>query len=416
MSGTATIVFDAQERRILVFASASHFLTHFFMLIFPALVIPISTDLGIPIASALTLSFWMYLLYGLLALGWGFVSDRWGHRWAMASGLILGGIGLALAGLAHGFVLLSAAFALVGIGSSAYHPSGTALVSQGVRQRGRALGINGIWGNAGIASAPLVIGVLGFVIGWRVALEILGGIGVIIGLLAMATPFSVERGTDRAKVQGLEARDGLRLFAVFCVGLVFGGFMYRGFTLILPTFLETRLQTVIAGVQSAISSLLPSHTSVSIDTLSANVIASVVYIVGIVGQTLGGRAADRFSLKWSYLTFFVAALPFAILAQLSKSVLLIPMAGLFVFFSLGVQPIENSMIAALTPARWRSLSYGVKFTLNFGAGSFAVMLMSGVSARYGVTESLWVVAGFVLLVILNTLVFLFMSRGREIRQ
>ncbi|HUX20447.1 MAG TPA: MFS transporter [Spirochaetia bacterium] len=101
MTETLQVVFDAQERRILVFASASHFLTHFFMLVFPALVIPISTDLGIPVASALALSFWMYLLYGLLALAWGYMSDRWGHRWAMSSGLVIGGIGLALAGIAH---------------------------------------------------------------------------------------------------------------------------------------------------------------------------------------------------------------------------------------------------------------------------------------------------------------------------
>ena len=416
MSSSQSVVFDPQERRILTLASASHFLTHFFMLVFPALVIPISTDLGIPIASALTLSFWMYLLYGLLALGWGFISDHWGHRWAMSSGLVVGGIGLALAGLAHSFLLLSAAFALVGIGSSAYHPSGTALVSQGVRQRGRALGINGIWGNAGIASAPLVVGILGFAIGWRIALEILGGIGVLIGLAAMATPFSVERGTDRAAVNRLEQRAGLRLFAVFCIGLIFGGFMYRSFTLILPTFLETRLQGLISGVQGALANLLPGRSSVSVDTLTANVIASIVYIVGIVGQTLGGRAADRFSLKWIYLIFFSASLPFIVLAQLSQSVLMIPMAGLYVFFALGMQPIENSLIAALTPARWRSVSYGVKFTLNFGAGSFAVMLMSAVSSRFGVGNSLWVVACFVVLVVLNTTLFLFLSRGQEIRQ
>jgi MFS family permease len=192
--------------------------------------------------------------------------------------------------------------------------------------------------------------------------------------------------------------------------------MYRGFTLILPTFLEARLSSLTFGVRTAISSFLPSHSTVSIDTLTANVIAGIVYIVGIVGQVLGGRVADRFSLKWGYLTFFIAALPFIVLTELTRSAVLIPMAGLYVFFSFGMQPIENSLIAALTPARWRSVSYGVKFTLSFGAGSLAVMLMSAVSSRYGVGSSLWVVVIFVVLVILNTIVFLAMSRGQEIRQ
>lgn len=415
------LALDAEERRILFFASAAHFLTHFFMLVFPALVIPIGQDMGISPAQTLKISFSMYLLYGVLAIGWGFISDHWGHRWSMASGMVLAGLGLMLAGLARSLPLLTAGFAIVGIGSSSYHPSGTAIVSQGVRQRGRALGINGIWGNAGIASVPFVVGILSYTLGWRTGLILLGAVGCGIGIVSFLIPFSVERGTDRASASRPEPgteerRSAAILFAVLCVGLVFGGFMYRGFTVVLPTFLETRLSGITGGLRDLISGIAPANRGTSVATLTADVIASGVYLIGMIGQVLGGRMADRHSLKWAYFFFFLCSLPFIVLTSIIPSALLILTAGFYVFFALGMQPIENSLIATLTPARWRSVSYGIKFTLNFGAGSFAVWLMSAVGSRYGITSSMWVVAGFVLLVVLNTGVFLYLSRGKSMRQ
>lgn len=425
--GAEDLTFDREERKIIVFSSAGHFLTHFFMLVFPAIVVPISADLGMQPAQAIAISFWMYLLYGLLAVGWGFVSDHWGHRWAMASGMLVAGIGLTLVGFARSEPMLMAAFAVVGIGCSAYHPSGTALASQGVRRRGKALGIIGIWGNAGIASVPFVAGLLSFALGWRTATILLGAAGTAIGLLALVIPFSVERGIDLATARARAAAPAetptassaaslVALFAVLCVGLVFGGFMYRGFTVVLPTFLEVRLSGVTGGIQQLITRAFPAQTGIRPETLTADAIATIVYVIGMIGQIAGGRVADRFSLKWAYFAFFGLALPFIALTSVIRSPLLVLTAGAFVFFALGMQPIENSLIAMLTPARWRSVSYGVKFTLNFGAGSFAVMLMSAAGTAYGVQNSLWLVVGFVALVVINTGVFLHLSRGRAIRQ
>jgi MFS family permease len=45
----------------------------------------------------------------------------------------------------------------MGLGASTYHPAGTGLISRTISARGTALGINGIYGNVGIALAPLAI-------------------------------------------------------------------------------------------------------------------------------------------------------------------------------------------------------------------------------------------------------------------
>jgi MFS family permease len=407
---------NAQERRILFFSSSIHFLCHFYVLVFPALVMPMSRDLDLPIATVLNISFWMYLLYGLLAMGWGWISDHWGHKWAMNSGVILAALGFVLAGVVRSLALLTASFALVGIGSSAYHPSGLALVSQGIRERGRAMGINGVWGNIGIAMVPFVVGLLNYLIGWRGGVMILGAVGLVIGIAGMLTPFSVERGSEVKKVEKLASGTALKLFIVLCVGVLFAGLMYRGFTVILPAFLESRLGNVSRMFQNLVTRHFASVRDIpAFKTLVANLTATGVYVLGILGQILGGRIADRYSLKWAYFFFFCAALPFVLAAAFLQNALLIPAAGMFVLFALGIQPIENSLLAFLTPARWRSVSYGIKFTLTFGAGAFAVKIVSAVQEEFGIDRVILVVAGFLALVILSVGTFLVLSRGQKIR-
>jgi hypothetical protein len=65
---------------------------------------------------------------------------------------------------------------------------------------------------------------------------------------------------------------------------------------------------------------------------------------------------------------------------------LIGIAGMFTFFSLGMQPIENSLFASFTPDRWRSTGYGVKFVCTFGVGSVAVWLVTWVKATFGLGQ------------------------------
>ena len=50
------------------------------MLVFPALVLPLTEKYGMGLVPVLALSFWMYLLFGVTALPWGLLSDRFGAK------------------------------------------------------------------------------------------------------------------------------------------------------------------------------------------------------------------------------------------------------------------------------------------------------------------------------------------------
>ena len=407
-----SLAMTAEERKILFFACSAHFFTHFYILVFPTLVMPLTRQLELPLAEVVNIGFWMYMLYGLLALVWGWISDHWGHKYVMAAGMLIAGGGLACAGFMNSRAGITLAFAAVGFGCSAYHPAGTALVSQGIRERGRALGINGIWGSVGMASVPFTVGFFNYALGWRGAVMILGALGILLGIGSLIVPLRVDRESDRKVVSGLESADAFRLLVLLCITMLFAGLMYRAFTVILPAFLESRIGDLSARLSGG---AFFGSDSGALKTLMANSLTTLVYVLGIAGQALGGRVADRYSLKHAYFLFFCLASPFVLGMRYLSGWGLAACAAGFVFFAVGMQPIENSLIAFLTPPRWRSVSYGAKFTLVFGAGSLAVRLVGLVEGAFGLDQVIWLVGGFLLLVIVSGGGLLMASRRHEIR-
>ncbi len=397
---------NTNEKRILIFSSMSHFFTHFYILIFPVLVIPLSRALNIPLDTVIGLSFLMYLLYGLAAVPWGFIADNTSPRGVMSTGIILAGSGLILSGSISNPAALPYTLALTGLGCGAYHPSGLALVSKGLKKRGKGLGINGIFGNLGMAAAPFAAGILNYLLGWRLTLIILGLSGILAGIASFAVPFSVPRHGDLQEGTGVEGGKILKLFLVLCSVVIFSGLMYRTYTLIFPAWMEMRLSSFFTGILS-----LSSKT----DTLIAALITSAAYVVGMFGQFTGGRTADRMELRTAYLFFYAMAFPALILALVMKGWFTLLFAGIFIFFVMGMQPIENSLYAMLTPSRWRSVGYGIKFTLTFGIGSLSVFIVKKAEPYWGLNGIILLAAGYLLVTIFFALILRLTDRNDTIR-
>jgi MFS family permease len=406
---------NPHERTIIASTSVAHFCAHFFTLLFPALVMPLSREFALSPERVIAISFPMYLCYGILALPWGLLSDLVQPRLVMGAGILLAGASLIGAGLCRSTGGLTFWFALLGAGCAAYHPSGLALLSTGVRQRGRALGINGVCGNLGIASAPLAAGLLCYLVDWQTALVSLGVTGVVAGFALACIPMGAARNRDLHVPAAAQPGRAALLFIVLCGAMLFSGLLYRGFTVILPTLLEAHLSAVSAGLQEKLAFLLGPALPAQFSTLVATTAASIAYLTGMTGQLLGGRVADRFDLRWGYLGFFCCALPFLGLLSTGSGLYLVVPAGMVVFFTLGMQPIENSLVAMLTPERWRSVGYGIKFVIVFGAGSLSVTLVSLVQGTYGLDRVVLLLAGYLIMVVLLVCVLIMLSRGMGLR-
>jgi MFS family permease len=404
MSDPNANAFNAAERNILLITCPCHFLTHLFILVFPAITMPMIATFGLPLGDVVKLSFVMYLAYGLGALPAGFLVDHWRARGMLVIGLLLMGGGMLLAGAFPSPAAMRPLLGIVGAGASIYHPAGLALISRTVRRRGFALGVNGVFGNLGIAAAPLLTGVLTWLFSWQETLMILGAAGVATGLALALVPVD-ESTTRESRDVGAGGVDLMRYFVILCVGLVLAGIAYRGNMLLLPAYLELKT-TFFRNLIDSISFLKTQGTA----TLAATVLTSLVLVTGIFGQIAGGKLADRMDLRRAYLSIHAASLPFIFLMAFTTNYWLALCAALYAFFSLGMQPVENSLIAALTPSRWRSTSYAVKFILNFGVGSSVVYIIGPVKSAFSLETVYVFLSGVTLLLVLNIVVLLVASR------
>src|SRR5438067_7165857 len=138
--------------------SAGHLLTDVAQGSVPALLpFLISRDhLNYAAASALVLA--ATLSSAVIQPLFGHVSDRLSLPWLMPLGPALGGLGVALAGLAPSYALTFAAIVLSGLGVAAFHPEGSRFANyvSGAR-RASGMSLFSVGGNVGFALGPVMM-------------------------------------------------------------------------------------------------------------------------------------------------------------------------------------------------------------------------------------------------------------------
>jgi MFS family permease len=388
---------NAQERRILIVTCFGHFLCHYNVLVFPALVLPLAGSLNLEMAQVLGLSFWMYLLFGLSALPWGLAGDRWGGKTLMLIMFLGAGVsGLFSAYSLHSPVGLSVALAGLGLFSGIYHPIGLGLISKGVRRLSVAMGYNAVFGGLGLVLAPLITGILNWLSGPQAAFLFVGAVN-LGGLAIMALLPLGDSAPSEAESSG-GGNGMLGAFLILLVIMTVGGLAYRGSTLILPAYLELKS----GGIFAALSGFQGMHLS---NNLLATTITALIYVAGMVGQYIGGHVGERFEPRYSYLFFHAVCIPAVLLMTFATNLQLIGLATVYFFFLLGMQPIENTLVARFSPRRLHHSAYGLKFILTFGIGALAVKMVQWIDSAWGV-EAIFPALAIMSAVIVATIMLL----------
>jgi len=107
------------------------------------------------------------LLIGLGALPAGWLSDKWSRSSMMVIMFIGMGLSSILCGLSNEKFLLFISLSFLGLSCSIYHPVGIAWVVNATNKKGKALGINGIFGGIGIGSGAFIAGLLIKYFDWK---------------------------------------------------------------------------------------------------------------------------------------------------------------------------------------------------------------------------------------------------------
>lgn len=171
--------------RIAGFVSVGHGVNEFYSIVIPPIIPLLVADLGISYAQAGLLLTMFFVMFSIFQLPAGILADRFGKGRLIVAGLAGMSVGIFLASLATSFYLLLVAQAIAGICGSTFHPAGMALISdkEGSTTEGRAMGVFGAGGKAGTMAAPLLVGGIAAVSGWRTALVGAALVGFLITLL-----------------------------------------------------------------------------------------------------------------------------------------------------------------------------------------------------------------------------------------
>jgi len=388
---------NTRESRILIATCYGHFMSHFNMLVFPAVVLPLAGRLKMDMAYILDLSFWMYCLFGITALPWGMIADRWGSK----SLFLIYYIGAGCSGLAAAVWIdhpsrFSMALAMIGLFSGIYHPIGLGMISKEIKRVSLGMAYNGMFGNLGLATAPLLTGVVNWLWGPSAAYLCLGVLNLLgVGLIIVLPRMEVHRSESKSTGDG----NGLLVaFLILLMAMMLGGVVYRGATVILPAYFELKNQAIFQWLSSVAGSGLSEN-------LVATTSVSFIYIVGMLGQYAGGRAAERFDLRICYFVFHAITIPAAFLMALAVDLPLVFLALIYFFFLLGMQPIENTLVAKFTPKKFHHSAYGSKFVLTFGVGALSVKMIKAIETAYSI-EAVFYALGLTSIILVGVIVVL----------
>lgn len=373
-----------RETGILFYTCGAHAFTHVYMVTFTAILAPMCKGFGMSSEELTACASVSVLFFGLGALPAGWLGDHWGEKRLLVVFFFLTALGGTIVGLSRTSFELTCGMGCMGLGASIFHPVGNAMIARGIAQPGRAMGTNGLWGSVGEAVGPLLAVQVTVLLSWRwaylvltVPMLLLGVSLACSGLRIPARPPPVNKPRGKVKLPVL-------LLLLF-TAMMFGGVMFWLVKTMLPTHLG--LRTGEEGVS----------------LLHAGYLTSLVYAIGGVGQYITGRLVHRGRGLGIYALIFLLGIPSLLAVGRLQGVALVGMSGAMSMLLFSPQPVENVLLARLSPERWKGLVFGLKFVLTFGIGGIGTYLSGVVESERGTGAVFTVAAGVATLAFLVAL-------------
>ncbi|WP_149536792.1 MFS transporter [Siccirubricoccus phaeus] len=359
--------------RQIVFINAAHVITHYVLLILATAVLGMVQQspeaFGEVYGPVLALGTGMFVAYGLGALPMGHLAAKFGARAMMAAFFIGTGACLLWAAMASSPWMLAVSLTLMGGFAAIYHPIGTAMLVEAAtgKRLGRSVGINGAFGNMGVALAPVVTAFLAARLGWHWAFGVPGAISIALGLLYLREP-----AFDAAKAGGtkkpfpvippaLVRRAVVVLLSIAAVS----GLVFNAFALLLPKLMEERLANS--------PDLLPV----------VGMLAFLATLCGGLTQFTVGQMIDRFTLKQVFLPLAILLAPCLALLAFAPGWAVLPLSALVAAAIFGQVTVNETMTARYVAPALRVKLYSVRFTIGFLGAAAASPLVGFLHASTG---------------------------------
>ena len=312
---------------------------------------------------------------GLLPPVFGFLADRHGiQKQIVMIGFLMFALGLVGFSIAASFLTLIVASLIYGLGQTTYHPQATSLITSIFSEnKGRAMGVHGIGGSVGNFLAPITVAFLITLVDWRMTAILLA----IPTITLIGVTFTTWK--NRPKNLNLTLTSGItRNVIVLGVTTGFITMFYKGFLAFLPTWLLENGVTLT----------------------SAGAITSLMLVIGIIAQPVGGVLYDQFGGRILYtLSAIVAGIALMLMTAVGGW-LVIPMIVVIGAALAMTFPVGLTMASALVTGDDAGTSVGVVYGIGALMSAVTLFVTGFLADQFGLGVAIQLLGVLLVLTVL----------------
>ena len=359
------------DRRALAVLAGGHMCVDLCQGAVPALLPFLAAEHGYSYAALGALVLFSTIGSSIIQPAFGLLSDRVATPWLLPAGLVVAGVGIALAGPAPTYGLTALAVVVSGLGVAAFHPEGAKVAGlASFELKGRGMSLFSVGGNAGFALGPLLTTPLVLVFGLS------GTLALVVLPLAAAVLTAREIGRLRLlepaqpPVPDGAGEDDWGAFGRLGGLIALRSGVYFGLQAFVPAYFVAELSSSEAAGNAALTIMLAA---------------------GAVGTLVGGGLVDRWGARTILVGTQVLLLPLLVVLPLVSAAPATLVLGLVGFVTIASFSITIILGQAYLP-RHLGLASGVTLGLAIGLGGVAATALGVVADTAGLHAVLWTIA------------------------
>jgi MFS family permease len=334
------------------------------MLIFAKAAFDAGREFGLSYEEIIVYGTLGVILFGAAAPLAGWLADKYSRAILITIypfGLSLGAM---LAAFSSSTEMLGISLGVVGFFAAIYHPVGIAMITKRPGKVGLRLGINGVWGNMGVALAPILTGFLIAYADWRLGF-------IIPALMCLSFGISqlfafIELDETRPQTPKVKNNKSVSVLTegwqtvLLCLSIVTlsGGFIFGSLTFLIPRIFEVNM------------------LQISNDVAITGLLAGLVYAIASFSQIGTGWLVDKVPPKFVLSAMGLGQLIFIYIASQSSDYGLLFIMLAAMIFVFGQVPITDVILVKYVKDSWRGRVLSIKFMVNLSAGASVLPITS----------------------------------------
>ena len=369
-----------------MYINIGHFLDHFMMLIFAKAAFDAGRHFGLGYDEIIIYGTLGLFLFGAAAPLAGWLADKYSRSIIIIIYPFGVSLGAFLCFLSSSPIMLGFSIGVIGFFAAIFHPVGIAMLIRDSKKVGFRLGVNGVWGNMGVAAAPVLTGFIILNSNWQLSFLVPSIICLIFGLAQLRGFKEIDIKEEKTKQKtsnGLVEGWKIVLISLTMTTLA-GGFIFGSLTFLIPRIFEVNL------------------SGISVDIAITGLLAGIVYAIASLSQVGVGYLIDRYSPK--IILGFVGIGQFFLiyLSSLYIDYALFFVMLMAMFFVFGQVPITDAILVRYVDDRWRARILSIKFLINLCAGASVLPLVSlFLGYGYNFSDLLMILSCLAILVVIS---------------